>query len=271
MPPDQTIPLSGRRPVQDLPAALDPAVARAVNLIQKCFAEDLDLDRLAREAHLSRTVLHERFVENLGEPPIRYCARWRMHVAANMLRAGDENTARIAYAVGFNSEAAFNRAFKREFGHPPAAWKKLLERNFAFDPEPRRLRISSTPTGANWLTRHISAFLDANPDLAVELEPNPRFVNFETESLDCGIRAGRTVPTDVHVEHLFRTDFTPMCSPAFLAAHPELRTPADLRHLSRMTPNDPWWRAWWNAFDVEPPSFTGGPKWEHRCSTASPR
>ena len=70
---------------------------------------------LAREAGVSRTVLGERFTELLGEPPMRYCARWRMRVAANMLRDGKENTANIAYAVGFNSEAAFNRAFKREY------------------------------------------------------------------------------------------------------------------------------------------------------------
>jgi LysR family glycine cleavage system transcriptional activator len=181
-----------------------------------------------------------------------------MHIAANMLREGGKNAAAIAYAVGFSSEAAFNRAFKREFGNPPGAWKRLVEKSFAYDPHPTRLCISSTPTGANWLTRHITSFLDNNCDIAVELEPNPRFVDFERESLDCAIRAGRTVPTGVHVEHLFRTDFTPMCSPAFLAAHPDLKTPADLRNVRRITPNDPWWRAWWNAFDIEPPSVPPG-------------
>jgi pimeloyl-ACP methyl ester carboxylesterase len=72
-------------------------------------------------------VLGERFTELIGEPPMRYCARWRMRMAANMLREGKENTASIAYAVGFQSEAAFNRAFKREFGIPPAAWRRKLE------------------------------------------------------------------------------------------------------------------------------------------------
>ncbi|HKC02145.1 MAG TPA: alpha/beta fold hydrolase, partial [Sphingomicrobium sp.] len=65
--------------------------------------------------------------ELLGEPPMRYCARWRMRVAANMLRDGRENSANIAYSVGFNSEAAFNRAFKREYGEPPATWRKRIE------------------------------------------------------------------------------------------------------------------------------------------------
>jgi pimeloyl-ACP methyl ester carboxylesterase len=58
---------------------------------------------------------------------MRYCARWRMRVAANMLRDGKQNTANIAYSVGFNSEAAFNRAFKREYGVPPATWRRRIE------------------------------------------------------------------------------------------------------------------------------------------------
>ena len=82
---------------------------------------------LAREAGVSRTVLGERFGELLGEPPMRYCARWRMRIAANMLRDGKQNTANIAYSVGFNSEAAFNRAFKREYGVPPATWRRQNE------------------------------------------------------------------------------------------------------------------------------------------------
>jgi pimeloyl-ACP methyl ester carboxylesterase len=72
-------------------------------------------------------VLGERFAELLGEPPMRYCARWRMRIAQNLLRDSDENTASIAYAVGFQSEAAFNRAFKREFGEPPASWRRRVE------------------------------------------------------------------------------------------------------------------------------------------------
>ena len=76
---------------------------------------------------MSRTVLGERFAELIGEPPMRYCARWRMRIAANMLREGKPNTANIAYSVGFNSEAAFNRAFKREYGEPPATWRRRIE------------------------------------------------------------------------------------------------------------------------------------------------
>jgi AraC-like DNA-binding protein len=109
----------------------DPAVAKALSVIHARFAEDLDLEDLAREAAVSRSVLGERFVEMLGEPPMRYCAKWRMRVAANMLRDGKETSANIAYAVGFNSEAAFNRAFKREFGVPPVTWKREIGRGAA--------------------------------------------------------------------------------------------------------------------------------------------
>ena len=105
----------------------DPAVARALAIIHQRYAEDLDVETLAREAGVSRTVLGERFVELLGEPPMRYCALWRMRIAANMLREGRHNSANVGYSVGFNSEAAFNRAFKREYGEPPAAWRKRVE------------------------------------------------------------------------------------------------------------------------------------------------
>jgi pimeloyl-ACP methyl ester carboxylesterase/AraC-like DNA-binding protein len=105
----------------------DPAVSRALHIIHTRYAEDLDVEGLAREAGVSRTVLGERFAELIGEPPMRYCAGWRMRMAANMLREGKHNSANVAYAVGFNSEAAFNRAFKREYGEPPATWRRRVE------------------------------------------------------------------------------------------------------------------------------------------------
>ncbi len=77
-------------------------VARRCRSSTARYAEELDVESLAREAGVSRTVLGERFAELIGEPPMRYCARWRMRVAANMLRDGKQNTANIAYAVGFN-------------------------------------------------------------------------------------------------------------------------------------------------------------------------
>ncbi len=120
----------------------DPAVSKALAIIHSRFAEDLDVDTLAQESGVSRSVLGERFVELIGEPPMRYCARWRMRVAANMLRDGKQNSANVAYAVGFNSEAAFNRAFKREYGEPPATWRRRIEaeeRALAESAAPRQL------------------------------------------------------------------------------------------------------------------------------------
>ena len=116
----------------------DPAVSKAMSIIHKRYAEDLDVEYLAREAGVSRSVLGERFGELIGEPPMRYCARWRMRMAANMLRDGQQNSGNIAYAVGFNSEAAFNRAFKREYGVPPATWRRRVE-----EEEQARARIAA--------------------------------------------------------------------------------------------------------------------------------
>ncbi len=110
-----------------LSALRDPAVARALNIIHSRYAEDLDVETLSKEAGVSRTVLGEKFSAMVGESPMRYAARWRMRIAANLLREGRENTANIAYSVGFNSEAAFNRAFKREYGEPPATWRRLKD------------------------------------------------------------------------------------------------------------------------------------------------
>jgi AraC-like DNA-binding protein len=73
---------------------------------------------------VSKTVLGDRFRALLGESPMQYCGRWRMSIAAEMLRRERQNACSVAYSVGFNSEAAFNRAFKREFGLPPAAWQR---------------------------------------------------------------------------------------------------------------------------------------------------
>lgn len=114
----------------------DPAVGRTIALIHQRYADALTLDILAREAGLSKTVLGERFRALLGESPMRYCTRWRMHVAADMLCKERQNACSVAYSVGFNSEAAFNRAFKREFGMPPAAWQRLRVKAVARAVEP---------------------------------------------------------------------------------------------------------------------------------------
>jgi AraC-like DNA-binding protein len=123
-----------RQHANDLPegeggwfAALrDPPISRALALVHERYAEDWTTDLLAREAGMSRSAFADRFTTLLGEPPMRYCARWRMQVAANLLRDEHQNIANVAYHVGFNSEAAFSRAFKREYGAPPAMWRRQL-------------------------------------------------------------------------------------------------------------------------------------------------
>jgi pimeloyl-ACP methyl ester carboxylesterase/AraC-like DNA-binding protein len=141
LPPDQGGWLAGLR---------DPAIGKALAIIHSRFAEELDVETLAREAGVSRSVLGERFTELLGEPPMRYCARWRMRLAANMLRDGKQNASNIAYTVGFNSEAAFTRAFKREFGEPPATWRRKIEE----EAKARKERSSELP---DQVVRHCTA------------------------------------------------------------------------------------------------------------------
>jgi AraC-like DNA-binding protein len=78
------------------------------------------LQALARDVALSRSVLAERFTQLVGQPPMRYLAHWRMQVAAGSLARGDK-VAKVAFEVGYDSEASFSRAFKRLVGRPPSA------------------------------------------------------------------------------------------------------------------------------------------------------
>jgi AraC-like DNA-binding protein len=109
----------------------DPHVSKALTLLHSHCADAWTTEALAREAGLSRSAFADRFTALLGDPPMRYLARHRMNMAANLLREGRQNTANIAYAVGFNSEAAFNRAFKKEFGVPPGLWRKARTASLA--------------------------------------------------------------------------------------------------------------------------------------------
>jgi AraC-like DNA-binding protein len=102
----------------------DPIVARALALLHGRMSQRWTAESLAEEVGLSRSALAERFTRMVGEPPMRYLARQRLQVAAERLRTSGESIARIAFAIGYESEAAFNRAFKREHGEPPAAWRK---------------------------------------------------------------------------------------------------------------------------------------------------
>jgi AraC family transcriptional regulator, alkane utilization regulator len=102
----------------------DPFVSRALSLLHGHVARPWTVDDLGREVGLSRSALADRFTRLIGEPPMRYLAGWRIQVAAQQLRSSDTPLARIAEQVGYESEAAFNRAFKRSFGVPPATWRK---------------------------------------------------------------------------------------------------------------------------------------------------
>jgi AraC family transcriptional regulator, alkane utilization regulator len=87
------------------------------------------VDELARKAGLSRSALGERFNALIGVPPMQYLTRWRTSLGATQLRESNVAIIRVATEVGYESEAAFNRAFKREFGLPPAAWRKQAARS----------------------------------------------------------------------------------------------------------------------------------------------
>jgi AraC-like DNA-binding protein len=103
----------------------DPHVGRALALLHGEPERGWTVDELARGAALSRSALAERFTALVGEPPIQYLMRWRLALAARELRSGSDSISRIAERSGYESEAAFSRAFKREFGTPPAAWRKV--------------------------------------------------------------------------------------------------------------------------------------------------
>jgi len=103
----------------------DPTVGRALALLHTSPGRPWTVDELARESATSRSALGKHFAEMVGEPPMQYLTRLRLALAAESLASGQEKVARIAERVGYESEAAFNNAFKREFGVPPAAWRRL--------------------------------------------------------------------------------------------------------------------------------------------------
>ena len=107
-----------------LAAVHDAQVGRALALLHGEPGRAWTVDVLAREVALSRSALAERFATLVGEPPMQYLTRWRLALAARTLRTGSEALSRVAERSGYASQAAFNRAFKREFGLPPAAWRR---------------------------------------------------------------------------------------------------------------------------------------------------
>ena len=138
LPPGQAGWLAGMR---------DPCVGRALALIHERPAEDWTLELLGEKSGLSRSVLHERFVQFLGQPPMQYLAHWRMQLAAGRLRDSDAKILDIALDVGYESEAAFSRAFKRMVGVTPGEWRRAHQAPTAGRPGPEHVGPVHAQTG----------------------------------------------------------------------------------------------------------------------------
>jgi AraC-like DNA-binding protein len=106
-----------------LAGARDPIVGKSLGLLHSRVAHPWTIADLADEVGVSRSALVERFTQYLSEPPIAYLTRWRLQLAARSLERTSRGVAQIAADVGYESEAAFNRAFKREFGQPPGRYR----------------------------------------------------------------------------------------------------------------------------------------------------
>jgi AraC-like DNA-binding protein len=115
LPPDRTGWLAGLR---------DPFVGRALSAFHRNPTRDWTIESMAKNVGLSRSALAERFTQFVGQPLMQYLTNWRMQLAANHLLSGMESVAVIANQVGYDSEAAFSRAFKKSVGTPPSQWRK---------------------------------------------------------------------------------------------------------------------------------------------------
>ncbi|HVJ52279.1 MAG TPA: AraC family transcriptional regulator [Aliidongia sp.] len=115
LPPERTGWLAGLR---------DPHVARSLALFHGDIARAWTVDDLGRAVGLSRSALADRFTRLVGQAPMHYLSNWRMQVAAHHLRNTSASLTQVAERIGYDSEAAFSRAFKRAFGAAPATWRR---------------------------------------------------------------------------------------------------------------------------------------------------
>lgn len=121
-----------RRYVESLPQShtgwlaglREPHLAKALALLHGDIRRPWTVDDLGREVGLSRSALSDRFLRLIGVPPINYLTNWRMQVAAAKVRGTNATLAQVAQDVGYESEAAFSRAFKKAFGMAPGTWRR---------------------------------------------------------------------------------------------------------------------------------------------------
>lgn len=132
-----------------LGALKDPQIGRAISLIHREPARPWTVDTLAGEVAMSRSAFAARFTERVGQPAMSYLTRWRMHLADDWLRGNDITVSTVAARLGYHSEAAFSRAFKRINGTPPAAARKRTETATSHRPNagPVPARTSSNSLG----------------------------------------------------------------------------------------------------------------------------
>ena len=102
----------------------DRIVGGALNAIHSRPAHPWTLEDLAKQAGTSRSVLSERFQQIVGSSTMQYLTQWRMVLAANLLCRSNAPLSRIAEDVGYQTDTAFSRAFRREYGEPPASWRR---------------------------------------------------------------------------------------------------------------------------------------------------
>jgi AraC-like DNA-binding protein len=122
-----------------LAGARDPIVGKSLALLHRRAHHPWTIAELAAEVGVSRSALVARFTRYLSDPPMAYLTGWRLRLAAQALSSSPKSVAEIAAAVGYESEAAFNRAFKRAFGAPPARYRRQ-SRNPASSPRSPRLQ-----------------------------------------------------------------------------------------------------------------------------------
>jgi len=110
-----------------LRALLDPGIGKALGLIHERPEYSWTVAELASRVAMSRSAFFSRFTSLVGIPPLKYVTQWRMHKASALLREGRMSLAQIAALVGYESEAAFNKAFRREIGVPPGTYRRHVQ------------------------------------------------------------------------------------------------------------------------------------------------